>query len=183
MAISISNQYIYAGKGPFDAKSLVETYADLINKTTWTVDGSNVAYNGMIVAVWLDKSNTNNNGIYYLFDSSVDSKRKSPDVTNSANWHKISETVDLTSIDSLLANHEDRLAALESEDRAHTYGYRKDFPSEGQQNHMYIAEDQHRTYIYVSGQYLHIADQFEYTDHDKNPDTPDLRIIYGGSAD
>ena len=67
----------------------------------------------MIVAVWLDKESASNNGIYYLFDPSVTSTRQSPDVTNGANWHKISETVDLSGVENSIANHGDRLSALE----------------------------------------------------------------------
>lgn len=89
MAITnIKNQYKFTGKGPVDSKTLVKTYADLLDVTTWTVDGTLVAYNGMIVSVWLD-STAENNGIYYLHDSTVTSILGTPDVTNSANWHKL----------------------------------------------------------------------------------------------
>jgi hypothetical protein len=37
--------------------------------------------------------------------------------------------------------------------------------------------------VFVGGNYLPIADQFDYEDNDNNPDTPEVRIIYGGSAD
>jgi hypothetical protein len=80
-----------------------------------------------------------------------------------------------------LDSFESRLQALEAE-RTHVYGYRKDFPSEGERDHMYIAEDQKRTYIYCNNTYLPIADQFDYTDHDNNSNTPEVRIIYGGAA-
>lgn len=76
---------------------------------------------------------------------------------------------------------EDRLEALEA-DRTHVYGYRKDFPSAGQRDHMYIATDERRTYVFANNQYLPIADQFDYMDHDQNPETPEVRILYGGSA-
>ena len=80
-----------------------------------------------------------------------------------------------------LESFEDRLTALEA-DRTHVYGYRKDFPAEGERDHMYIAEDEHRTYMFADNRYIHIADNFDSEDHDNDPETPEVRIIYGGSA-
>ena len=80
-----------------------------------------------------------------------------------------------------LESFETRLEALEAE-RTHIYEYRTDFPAEGQRDHLYIATNENKTYVFTCGQYLSIADQFDYTDHDKNPETPDIRIIYGGSS-
>lgn len=77
---------------------------------------------------------------------------------------------------------ETRIEKLEA-DHTHNYGYRKDFPVEGEINHLYIAADLKRTYVYTNGSYLPIADQFDTEDHDNNPDTPEVRIIFGGSAD
>lgn len=77
---------------------------------------------------------------------------------------------------------ETRLEALEA-DRTHNYGYRKDFPAVGEVNHLYIAADQKRTYVYTNGSYLPIADQFDMEDHDGDPETAEVRIIYGGSAE
>lgn len=76
---------------------------------------------------------------------------------------------------------ETRIEKLES-DHTHTYGYRKDFPTVGEVNHLYIASDLKRTYVYSNESYLPIADQFDTEDHDNDPDTPNVRIIYGGSA-
>ena len=93
MALPISEQYLYTSRGPFDAKALVKTYADLLDKAKWTTDGTAdgnlVAYNGMVTAVWLNKNDTSKNGLYYLFDPSVTTALKKPDVTNEANWHKL----------------------------------------------------------------------------------------------
>ena len=50
--------------------------------------------------------------------------------------------------DLSLESFESRLEALEAE-RTHIYGYRKDFPSKGERDHMYIAEDEHRTYMFT----------------------------------
>lgn len=81
-----------------------------------------------------------------------------------------------------MESFEDRLEKLEA-DHTHTYGYRKDFPSTGEVNHFYLAEDQKRTYVFTNGAYLPIADRFETADHDDNPETPEVRIIFGGSAE
>lgn len=81
-----------------------------------------------------------------------------------------------------LESFEDRLEALEA-DHSHAYGYKKDFPAVGEVNHLYIAADTKRTYVFTNGVYLPIADQFDYTDHDDNVETPEVRIIYGGSAE
>lgn len=85
---------------------------------------------------------------------------------------------DFDSLDSF----EDRLTALEAE-RTHVYGYRKSFPAIGERDHIYVAEDEHRTYVFANNRYIHIADKFESEDTDNNPDTPETRIIYGGSAE
>lgn len=141
----------------------------------------------MLVAV-ANTSDVSKNGLYFLFDINCTSNLKSPDVTAETNWLKIGETSDIDSfaerlnqMSTELSHINDRLDALE-EDATHTYGYRKDFPKDGQQNHMYIANDEHRTYVFVGGRYLPIADQFEYTDHDSNSETPEVRIICGGNA-
>jgi hypothetical protein len=81
-----------------------------------------------------------------------------------------------------MESFEGRLEKLET-DHTHTYGYRKDFPSEGEVNHLYIAEDQKRTYVFTNNTYLPIADRFETADHDNDPETPEVRIIFGGSAE
>jgi hypothetical protein len=99
MALEISNQYLYTGRGPFDAKLLVKTYADLKKQETWnSAGGKSAAYNGMIVAVWCNKDDTTKNGIYYLHDSAVTTTFKDPDVTNEANWHKIGENSDISAM-------------------------------------------------------------------------------------
>ena len=82
---------------------------------------------------------------------------------------------------SALDSFEDRLIALEAE-RTHVYGYRSGFPAEGERDHIYIAEDEHRTYIFADNRYIHIADKFDTEDHDDDPETPEVRIIYGGRS-
>lgn len=85
---------------------------------------------------------------------------------------------DFPSIESF----EDRLEKLEAE-RTHIYGYRKLFPAEGERDHLYVATDEKRTYVFVNGAYLQIADHFDSEDTDSDPETPAVRIIYGGSAE
>ena len=81
-----------------------------------------------------------------------------------------------------LESFEERLTALEAE-RTHVYGYRSLFPTTGERDHIYVAEDEARTYVYADNRYIHIADKFDTEDEDNNPETPEVRIIYGGSAD
>jgi hypothetical protein len=112
--LPISSQYKYKGRGPFDAKALVKTYADLLSVDTWTVDNILVAYNGMITAVWLNKEDTSKNGIYFLFDVAVTTALKKPDVTNEANWHKLMELSDISEISSRLSSMESELTGVKA---------------------------------------------------------------------
>jgi hypothetical protein len=109
MLIAELNQYKYAAKGPLDAKALVKTYADLFSTDTWQVDADgrkvNGAYNGLITAVWLNKTDTSKNGIYYLHDKAVTSTLSVPDVTKADNWHKILDTKDLSDLVTRIATN------------------------------------------------------------------------------
>jgi hypothetical protein len=135
--ISISDQYRYTGKGPFDAKSLIKTYAALLDPSTWEVSGKVAAYNGMLTSVWLNKDDTTKNGVYILFDPAVTGATKTPDVANEANWHKLAELSDvsalaeqLAAINSELTGIKTRLATLESDKvairRNNDYNYKLD---------------------------------------------------------
>lgn len=113
MAIAYTeNQYVYKGKGPLDAKSLVKTYAELTKSSTWQAeDGTFIAYNGMTVAVWLNNADTTKNGIYVLHDSAVTSTRgQQPDVTKETNWHKLVKTSDLAAFTTELTNSISKVA-------------------------------------------------------------------------
>lgn len=81
-----------------------------------------------------------------------------------------------------MESFEDRLTALEADHTITTYGYRKLFPPVGEVNHIYVAKDEGRTYVYSGGLYVHIADQFMDEDTDEDG-IPDVRIIHGGSAE
>lgn len=92
-SILLGSQYAYEGRGPFDAKMLVSTYADLLSEETWQdINGNSLAYNGMLVAVWRD-SNTDNNGVYFLHNGSKNNKGL--DVSDTKNWHRLASLADL----------------------------------------------------------------------------------------
>lgn len=112
--LPINDQYKYTGRGPFDAKALVKTYAELLDLNTWTTNDNLVAYNGMITAVWLNKEDTSKNGIYFLFDASVITALKKPDVTNEANWHKFAELSDLAALTKQLTTLSDELSGVKT---------------------------------------------------------------------
>lgn len=134
--LPISDQYKYSARGPFDAKALVKTYADLLKPDTWEVSGKAAAYNGMITSVWLNKEDTSKNGVYFLYDPTITSTIKAPDVTNEANWHKLIELSDISDFSNRLSVMESeltgvnaRLAALEDGPvvlrRDNDYNYKK----------------------------------------------------------
>lgn len=183
--IDISNQYRYTGRGPFDAKSLIRTYNDLLKTETWTAKNNSnnqisSAYNGMLVAVWLNKEDPDKNGIYFLFDPAVTSPLATPDVTNEANWHKLAEISELTSFANRLAELESefkdldsRLTALEEDSDVITYGYRSLFPTPGEPNKLYVAADVGKSYIWFNNDYLPVGGDSTYEEP---------TVIYGGSA-
>ena len=166
------DQLLYKGRGPLDAKSIVKTYADLTKASTWSYDDTLVAYNGMIVAVYLDTVSTNN-GIYYLFDPTVTKALHKPDATNAANWHKLADADGL--VDKLTAS-DNRLAALEEkESDVVTYGYRSGFPSTGEPNKLYVAADENKTYVWFNDEYLAVGGS--------SSEYEEPAVIFGGSAD
>lgn len=179
MAISqIELQYRYSGKGPVDAKSIAKTFETLLLPETWYNDaGKVVAYNGMLVAVWLDPDKTKN-GVYLLHDSAVTNIIKTPDVTNAANWLKLADMSELTAFANRLASVEadfkqlaERVSALEDDSDVLTYGYRSGFPTTGETGKLYVAVDEGKSYIWFDDKYMPVGGQ----------DQPD--VINGGKAD
>lgn len=169
--IPSSNQYKFTGKGPIDSKTLVKTYANLFTESTWQENGANIAYNGMIVAVWLNKDDTTKNGIYFLFDPECTSTLKNPDVTNEANWHKL---VDAEGLVDKLSLIDERLTALEEkESDVVTYGYRSGFPVTGEVNKLYVAVDEGKSYVWFDNDYLPVSGGGDYTEPE---------VIYGGDS-
>jgi hypothetical protein len=180
--INYSNQYRYTKRGPLDSKALIKTYADLLDQNTWLIDGTVAAYNGMVTAVWLNKTDTSKNGIYFLFDPTITSALKAPDVTNEANWHKLVELSELTDFANRLTSLETdlqdlgvRVKALEEESDVITYGYRSGFPTEGEEGKLYVAADEKKSYVWFAGEYMLVSGS---SSEAVEPD-----VIYGGSAD
>jgi hypothetical protein len=179
MAISqIELQYRYSGKGPVDAKSIAKTFDALLLPETWHNEaGKVVAYNGMLVAVWLD-SDAAKNGVYLLRDPAVTNILKTPDVTNAANWYKIAETSELASlsdrlstIEASIKELEDKITEVADASDVITYGYRSGFPAVGKANTLYIAADEEKSYIWFDNKYIPVGGQ-------EQPD-----VINGGTAE
>jgi hypothetical protein len=119
MAVLLKNdQQLYLGRGPLDAKSLVKTYADLTNLDTWTTDNVVTAYNGMLVAVWLNKEDSSKNGLYCLYDPNVTTAlipaTAKPDVTKQENWVKLADIDSgIETIKALIGENESAIEAEE----------------------------------------------------------------------
>lgn len=181
MAVFKYDQQLYVGRGPLDAKSLIKTYAELLNVNTWTKEDTLIAYNGMIVAVWLNKDDTTKNGIYFLFDPLVTTALKKPDVTIEANWHKLAELSDtqafeerLNSIDNSINSINEKVAELEAKGSSvKVYEQRSGFPSTGEVGFLYVAADEEKSYVWFNNSYFAIDDD----DENEKPD-----IIHGGNA-
>ena len=183
--IETGSQFVYTGKGPLDSKALVKTFAELIDRNTWIVNGASTAYNGMIVSVWLNKEDSTKNGIYYLFDPACTTTIKNPDVTNEENWIKLGGVEDTSELVGQLKNIQNQLESLSSRvdvleangSEVVTYAYRAGFPTTGEANKLYVAADQKRTYVWVDGTgYILVGTGFEETDDGHI-------LIDGGSAD
>ena len=117
-----------------------------------------------------------------LYDPSVTSILKAPDVTNEENWHKLVELDELsslverlTSLETELAELDTRIKTLEDDSDVITYGYRSGFPPVGEANKLYIAADEEKSYIWFNNDYLPVSGT------DSSYEEPD--IICGGSAD
>ena len=81
---------------PFDARSLVETRADLINPTTWRQPNGDIwIYNGMIVAVSSDVNSTNN-GVYVLLNAN--------NYTEISSWQKLADTASIDHLQEQIDN-------------------------------------------------------------------------------
>lgn len=191
MAISTtSNQYTLLDSKPLDSKALVQTYSKLISADTWTVNGKNIAYNGMIIAVWLDKETINGvsqlsskNGVYFLFDKSVTSTRNStPDVTNEANWHKLGGIDSLPGLADQISAIQTDLDKVKSEveelqDSATVVRETKsDFPEVGTTGKIYVATKEATTYVWYNDDYLPVGDGVS------GSGEIEIQIIHGGNA-
>lgn len=185
-SIPFSSNYEASISKPMDARMLVPSYNDLLDNSNWlTSKNTPCCFNGMLVAV-ANTSDTSKNGLYMLFDK--DNTRK-PNVTIETNWIKIGETSDIsdlvsriqtietriTEVSSDIESLDARVSALENdEDTLHTYGYRSLFPVEGIDGHMYVAVDEHKTYVWYDNDYAVVGESL---------DNLTTYILDGGSAD
>lgn len=176
--IKSADQFKYTGKGPLDAKALVKTYADLLSEATWTVDDKLIAYNGMIVAVWLNLTDTTKNGIYFLHDTAVTRPIDKPNVTNEANWHKLGGLNDLPGLAEQVATIQSDLEAVkadvdELQDSATVVRDSKSlFPETGLPGKIYVALKEATTYVWYNDDYLPVGDG--------SGESGDIQIIHGG---
>lgn len=85
----VSANYEPLKAAPFDARSLVETRADLIAESSWVVNDIAWVYNGMLVSVGQDIE-PSFNGVYILQDAE--------NYTDLNSWKKLADT---TSIEDL----------------------------------------------------------------------------------
>ncbi len=170
------NQYLYTGRGPLDPKSLVQTYAQLIDAATWTEGSSVVAYNGMITAVWLDPDTTKN-GVYFLHDAAVTNKFKAPTVTDPNNWHKLGGINDLPGLADQLSSIKNDLEQAQAdidelqESATVVKESRSLFPETGISGKLYVATKEATTYVWYNGDYLPVGD---------GGDNHEIQIISGG---
>lgn len=169
--LPITNQYQYSGRGPFDAKMLVGTYAELLDPNTWTNDkGSICAYNGMITAVWKD-SDASLNGVYLFHDPNVTNAFTKPTVSNEEYWHKFCDISAINEVTeqlrSLGTDIEARLVNLENRTTEVVCDFAT-FPKVGTEDKIYIDGSTGRAYYYTSEGY--------------QPIKAHVNEIYGGSA-
>ena len=180
--ISSTNQYRVSGKGPLDAKSLVKTYAELLDPNTWKVNGINSAYNGMITAVWLNLTDTNKNGIYFLHDATITGTRGTPDVTNENNWHKLGGIDNLPGLAEQISAIQNDLEQVKSDvdelqDSATVVKeFRSQFPETGLPGKIYVAMKEATTYVWYNDEYLPVGDGVG------DADDITIQTIYGGNA-
>jgi hypothetical protein len=179
-----TDQMRFKGKGPLDAKALVKTYAELTDPATWTVDGTLIAYNGMITAVWLDKTVDDNgnsrNGIYYFFDPTVTSiiNQSKAKVNEPANWHRLGGIDSLPGLQEQLNALQEKLDAVkkdvkELQDSATVVKeWKTDFPEIGIAGKIYVATKEATTYVWYNNEYLTVGDG--------SGDDIEIQIISGG---
>lgn len=176
--LQTTDQFKYLGRGPLDSKALVKTYADLLLTSTWTTDNTLVAYNGMIVAVWLD-STESNNGIYFLHDKAVTKAIHKPNVTDPNNWHRLGGIDNLPGLADQIASIQTELEQLQTEvgelqdSATEVVELFEQLPETGKTGKLYVVTEDATTYVWHNGKYLLVGD---------GADENDIQIIHGGSA-
>ena len=178
MAIEITSQYSYTGRGPLDAKALVKTYAELLLETTWhTKAGKISAYNGMIVAVWLNTADTSKNGVYFLHDANVKSTFATPDVTKEENWHRLGGIENLSGLSEQITSIQTALTEAQSDidelqdSATEVVDIKSDLPRPGVAGKIYVVTEEAMTYVWYNNDYLPVGD---------GGDTEEIQIIMGG---
>ena len=181
--VNNSTNYEVLVKKPFDARSLVPTYADLTDPSNWVKSGTTnqwIIYNGMLVAV-ADVTNTKYNGLYMFFDPTYLGALSTPHPDVEENWLKIGETSDisefvqrLTTLESALESFNTRIEALENNDeKIHSCADFESFPKQGKDGHMYVDVHEQKTYVWANNTYLLVGQA--------NAEV-DIEEIIGGSA-
>lgn len=179
-ATTTGNKYLHTGRGPLDAKALVQTYQQLISVSTWTEGNSIIAYNGMITAVWGDSDNSRN-GVYFLHDASVKTQFsvKAETITNEANWHKLGGLNDLPGLTEQITTIQTELNNIKSnvddlQDSATVVvNLKSELPKPGVPGKIYVVTDEAMTYVWYNGDYLPVGD---------GGDNDEIQIIHGGGA-
>lgn len=179
-ATNRDSNYEVSIKKPLDARSLVKTYNDLLNKDNWVnANGGPIVYNGMIVAVWLNTDDPSKNGVYFLHDSSVTNAKGTPDVTKESNWHRLGGIDNLPGLADQIASIQTSLEQLQNEvgelqdSATEVVELFEQLPEAGKTGKLYVVTEDATTYVWHNGKYLLVGD---------GADETDIQIIHGGSA-
>lgn len=159
----VSANYEPLKAAPFDARSLVESKADLINEKTWVIDNVAWVYTGMIVSVARDIEVTNN-GVYRLLDAD--------NYMLESSWQKLADTTSIEDLQRQIDELEVSGGSIDLEVETET-----ELPETGDENTTYYIkenasiqrwDEETQTYIRYGGA----------------GDTPDIDInlIYGGNS-
>ena len=162
---------------PLDSRAIVQTYQDLVTESNWIAsNGTPIAYNGMIVAVWLDPDPTLN-GVYFLHDSTVTNLKTAPKTTIAANWHKLGGLNDLPGLTEQITAIQEELENVKSEvddlqDSATVVvNLKSKLPKPGVPGKIYVVTDEAMTYVWYNNDYLPVGD---------GGDNDEIQFIVGG---
>jgi hypothetical protein len=150
---------------PFDARSLVEDQADLINPATWEVSGGRGiwAYVGMVVTVAFDEDDSKR-GVYVLV---------ADDFTKLSNWRKCADERDIARLQEAIKNIEiaEGGASIEVETM-------EDLPKVGAPDVTYYVRENLsiQRWNEVTQSYL------SYGGSGATPDFDNIQLIHGGNA-
>lgn len=123
----VSANYEPLKAAPFDARSLVESKADLLAAKTWVINGIAWVYAGMMVAVSRD-IDPNNNGIYVLTDAQHWDQIES--------WRKQADILDIQNLQAQIDALEMGAGSLDIEVDSEL-----DLPDQGDENTTYYVKD------------------------------------------